>query len=410
MKRQFVTVDGNEAAAYVAHQTNEVIAIYPITPSSPMGEFADAWSAAGQKNIYGVVPTVIEMQHEGGAAGACHGALAGGRPDDDLHGVAGPAADDPQHVQDRRRAHLGRLPHRGPDAGHALPVDLRRPQRRDGRAGHGLGDALLEHRAGGPGFRPDRPGGDARGPGAVPALLRRLPDLPRGQQDRAADPGRPAGDDPRRAGARPTASGRSTPSGRSSAAAPRTPTSSSRPARPATPSTWPCPASSRRRWTSSPGSSAGSITCSTTSGLRTPSTWSSPWARAAGRSRRPSRSSTRKGGSSGCVKVRLYRPFDVPAFLAALPATHEADRRARPDQGAGRDRRAALPGRRHGPGRGLERAGAATVPAPKVIGGRYGLSSKEFTPAMVAGVFDELADVKPQAGTSPSGSSTTSPT
>ena len=78
MKRQFVTVDGNEAAAYVAHQTNEVIAIYPITPSSPMGEFADAWSAAGQKNIYGVVPTVIEMQHEAGAAGACHGALQGG--------------------------------------------------------------------------------------------------------------------------------------------------------------------------------------------------------------------------------------------------------------------------------------------------------------------------------------------
>ena len=78
MKRQFVTVDGNEAAAYVAHQTNEVIAIYPITPSSPMGEFADAWSAAGQKNIYGVIPTVIEMQHEGGAAGACHGALQGG--------------------------------------------------------------------------------------------------------------------------------------------------------------------------------------------------------------------------------------------------------------------------------------------------------------------------------------------
>jgi Pyruvate/2-oxoacid:ferredoxin oxidoreductase gamma subunit len=56
LKRPFVTVDGNEAAAYVAHQTNVVIAIYPITPSSPMGEYADAWSAAGHKNIYGVVP------------------------------------------------------------------------------------------------------------------------------------------------------------------------------------------------------------------------------------------------------------------------------------------------------------------------------------------------------------------
>ena len=66
MPRRFVTVDGNEAAAYVAHQTNEVIAIYPITPATPMGELADAWSAAGQKNIFGVVPEVMEMQSEGG--------------------------------------------------------------------------------------------------------------------------------------------------------------------------------------------------------------------------------------------------------------------------------------------------------------------------------------------------------
>ena len=76
--RKWVTLDGNEAAAHVAHKTNEVIAIYPITPSSPMGEFCDAWSAAGRKNIYGVIPDVIEMQSEGGAAGACHGALQAG--------------------------------------------------------------------------------------------------------------------------------------------------------------------------------------------------------------------------------------------------------------------------------------------------------------------------------------------
>ncbi len=75
MDKRFVTVDGNEAAANVAHLTNEVIAIYPITPSSPMGEFSDAWSAAGQKNIYGTVPQVIEMQREAGAAGTVHGAL-----------------------------------------------------------------------------------------------------------------------------------------------------------------------------------------------------------------------------------------------------------------------------------------------------------------------------------------------
>ncbi len=78
MTRPQVTIDGNEAAAYVAHKTNEVIAIYPITPSSNMGEWADQWSSEGKPNIWGTVPTVIEMQSEGGAAGTLHGALQGG--------------------------------------------------------------------------------------------------------------------------------------------------------------------------------------------------------------------------------------------------------------------------------------------------------------------------------------------
>jgi pyruvate-ferredoxin/flavodoxin oxidoreductase len=78
MKRPVVTIDGNEATAYVAHRLSEVIAIYPITPSSSMGEFADEWSAKGQTNIWGTVPLVMEMQAEGGAAGAVHGALQTG--------------------------------------------------------------------------------------------------------------------------------------------------------------------------------------------------------------------------------------------------------------------------------------------------------------------------------------------
>jgi pyruvate-ferredoxin/flavodoxin oxidoreductase len=78
MPRSIVTIDGNEAAAYIAYKTNEVAAIYPITPSSPMGELADAWNAAGERNLWGTVPTVIEMQSEGGAAGAVHGALQTG--------------------------------------------------------------------------------------------------------------------------------------------------------------------------------------------------------------------------------------------------------------------------------------------------------------------------------------------
>ena len=78
MARKMVTIDGNEAAAYVAHKVNEVIAIYPITPSSNMGELSDDFSARGQKNIWGTVPLVCEMQSEGGAAGAVHGALQTG--------------------------------------------------------------------------------------------------------------------------------------------------------------------------------------------------------------------------------------------------------------------------------------------------------------------------------------------
>ena len=78
MSRPKVTIDGNEAAAYVAHQTNEVIAIYPITPSSPMGEWSDQWSSEGKTNIWGTIPVVVELQSEGGASGAVHGALQGG--------------------------------------------------------------------------------------------------------------------------------------------------------------------------------------------------------------------------------------------------------------------------------------------------------------------------------------------
>ncbi len=78
MPRTMVTLEGNEATAYVAHKLSEVIAIYPITPSTSMGEYADEWSARKQTNIWGTVPLVIEMQSEGGAAGAVHGALQTG--------------------------------------------------------------------------------------------------------------------------------------------------------------------------------------------------------------------------------------------------------------------------------------------------------------------------------------------
>ena len=77
-KRRHVTVDGNEAAASVAYRASEVIAIYPITPASPMGEFSDAWATKRMPNVWGTVPEVVEMQSEAGAAGAAHGALQAG--------------------------------------------------------------------------------------------------------------------------------------------------------------------------------------------------------------------------------------------------------------------------------------------------------------------------------------------
>jgi len=77
-KGEMVTIDGNEAAASVAHRINEVCAIYPITPSSPMGEYADEWSASGRTNIWGTRPLVVELQSEGGASGAVHGSLQRG--------------------------------------------------------------------------------------------------------------------------------------------------------------------------------------------------------------------------------------------------------------------------------------------------------------------------------------------
>src|ERR1700694_2701077 len=78
MAETWINVDGNEAVAAVACKLSEVIAIYPITPSTTMGELADAWSAAGKRNRWGTTPLVVEMQSEGGAAAAVHGALQTG--------------------------------------------------------------------------------------------------------------------------------------------------------------------------------------------------------------------------------------------------------------------------------------------------------------------------------------------
>src|SRR6266498_4030822 len=187
----WVCVDGNEAAALVAHRLSEVIAIYPITPASAMGELADAWSAAGRPNLWGQVPDVVELQSEAGAAGVLHGAVLKGALATTFTASQGLLLMIPQHVQDRRGADPDGHPRGRPDGRHPRPVDLRRPLRRHGRPPHRVGDAGLLVGAGGPRPRPGRPRGHARHPGAVPALLRRLPHLPRGRQGPPAGRRRP---------------------------------------------------------------------------------------------------------------------------------------------------------------------------------------------------------------------------
>ena len=96
MARIAKSMDGNNAAAYVSYAFTEVAGIYPITPSSPMADYVDQWSAKGMKNIFGTTVKVAEMQSEAGASGAVHGSLQGAH--NHLHRFPGSAPHDPQYV------------------------------------------------------------------------------------------------------------------------------------------------------------------------------------------------------------------------------------------------------------------------------------------------------------------------
>ena len=170
-----VTIDGNEAAAYVAYNTNEVIAIYPITPSSPMGEWADAWAAENVKNIWGMIPSVTEMQSEGGAAGAVHGALQTGALTTtftasqglllmipNMFKIAGELTSTVFHVTARTMAT------------HALSIFGDHSDVMAVRS-TGWAHAGFQFRPGSHGFCADRPGGHSGGAHSLHALLRWIP-------------------------------------------------------------------------------------------------------------------------------------------------------------------------------------------------------------------------------------------
>ena len=402
MNSTWITIDGNEAAASIAHKLSEVIAIYPITPSTPMGELADAWSAVERPNLWGSVPQVIEMQSEGGAAGALHGALQTGAlattftasqglllmiPN--MYKIAGELTAAVFHVAARAIAAQG-LSIFGDHSdvmavratgfallasnsvqeaqdlaliAHAATLEARVPFVHffDGfRTSHEINKiapladddirALIDdelvraHRA--RGLSPDRPSirGTAQNPDvyfqaretvnpfylACPAIVQRTMDRFAELTGRRYQLFDYAG------------------------------------------------APDAERVIVMMGS--GAETAAETAGYL-----------------------AARGEKVGVVKVHLYRPFSVAHFLNALPPSVRAiavlDRTKEPgstgeplyldvvaalregarDQGSGvndRDDGAAHP--------------PSPAPHPLVVGGRYGLSSKEFTPAMVKGVFDEL--------------------
>src|SRR6185295_2829376 len=169
------TIDGNEAAASVAYRLNEICCIYTITPSSPMAELADEWSSQRRPNVWGTVPSVVEMQSEGGAAGALHGALQGGALSTtftasqglllmipNMYKIAGELTSAVMHVAARSLAAQG-LSIFGDHSDVMASAD------RICAAGVGIG-------AGSPRSRPGGARDDDVDPGAVRTLLRRVPD------------------------------------------------------------------------------------------------------------------------------------------------------------------------------------------------------------------------------------------
>ena len=193
MKKTFKTIDGNTAATHVSYAYSEVAAIYPITPSSTMGELADEWSAQGKKNIFGQKVDVVEMQSEGGASGAVHGALSAGALTTTFTASQGLMLMLPEHAQDRRRNAPDGLPGFGPLPGLPVALDLRRPQRRHGRPQHRVRPDLRRLGPGSPGPGHRRPPGDPPDPDSLPSFLRRFPDLQRrreGRRRRLRNPGR----------------------------------------------------------------------------------------------------------------------------------------------------------------------------------------------------------------------------
>ncbi|MCA0294777.1 MAG: pyruvate:ferredoxin (flavodoxin) oxidoreductase [Actinobacteria bacterium] len=388
-----VIIDGNEAAASAAYRLNELCSIYPITPSSTMAELADEWSARGRQNVYGLVPSVIEMQSEGGAAGALHGALQGGALSTtftasqglllmipNMYKIAGELTSTVLHVAARSLAAQGLSiygDHQDVMAvrqtGFAMLSSSSVQEAHDTAAISQL--ATLRSRV--PfvhffdGFRTSHEENsvelltDAELRSFVPESLVRA------HRRRALSPEHPY--------IRGTAQNPDTYfQGRESV---------------------------NTYYTEVPGvvqAAMDEFAALTGRGYSLVEYYGDPEADRVvvimGSGAQTARSTVdhlvARGEKVGVVQLRLYRPFPTDEILAAIPASARVvavmDRTKEPGSGGEPlflDVAAAI-GEAHAAGRREH--------MPLLVGGRYGLSSKEFTPAMVVGVYDELAKASPR--------------
>jgi pyruvate-ferredoxin/flavodoxin oxidoreductase len=394
-ERKWVTIDGNEAASYVAHKTNEVIAIYPITPSSNMGENCDEWASQGRRNVFGVVPDVIEMQSEGGAAGACHGALQAGALTTtftasqglllmipNMFKISGELTPTVFHIAARALAT------------HALSIF---GDHSDVMSVRSTGWAMLSSCSVGEAHDMAMIAQAATLKSRVPFLhffdgfrtshevnkmellsdddIRAMidPELIKAHRDRAMNPDRPVL--------------------RGTAQNPDVFFQAREACNPFYDATPGIVQETMDRFAKLVGrqyrlfdyvgaADADRIVVLMGSGV--------------GAAEETVLKLNRMGQKVGVLKVRLFRPFDVKACLAAIPTTVKSiavlDRTKEPG-GAGeplyQDMLTALI-------EGWAARAGADAKLPRVIGGRYGLSSKEFTPAMVKAVLDELNAATPK--------------
>lgn len=152
MAKVMKSMDGNTAAAHVAYAFTDVAAIYPITPSSPMAELVDEWSAHGRKNIFGQQVKVVEMQSEAGAAGTVHGSLAAGALTTTFTASQGLLLMVPKYVQNRRRAIARCISCQRKSCCRTCPVYFWRPFRRNGLPPDRFCTTCFQQRSGSNGF------------------------------------------------------------------------------------------------------------------------------------------------------------------------------------------------------------------------------------------------------------------